>query len=474
MKYKVFLIGNNDMENGINCVDNDLNAIAGLFQQYNYIVYQSKEKKKYDLASELKEYAKDLKKDDVLIVYYAGHSIQDNGFYLSICGNKINFQELIFNNIRDNIDVENVLFVLDSCVSENVFTNFPTKNNTFCAIASSPNDCYAYEMTNEEAKSLQLIAPLGFFTHFFITAVNELFLNVEQFSIQELGQNINSKILKYNNSKVPSTKIFCMNNNFMLKNNSLDYKKIQQSQQCIFQYNEYKDFNKENFFSDFLYYLHESFEHTLIKVEQYLNKTENLTDRDLRVELSKILYSIQKVLSTIIVDVSVNIKLAYKKNDDINIYLKAIARVPSTNEKKINIPDRSMDETFILTWEQKIEEIKKQAQNYTFKVNSAYNQAFLNNYWICNNLNESEIKGHYYSNSENYEKYYTSLAVFSIHTKNEKKFLSDIKGFLIFDSKHSGCFEVTNIKHLGAYFSHRLNRLFSHKKIKDLIENLSI
>jgi len=101
------------------------------------------------------------------------------------------------------------------------------------------------------------------------------------------------------------------------------------------------------------------------------------------------------------------------------------------------------------------------------KVNSAYNEILLNSSksWICNNLEEAEKHGFYFSSSNNWKSYYKSLAIFPIANRYSTNLESKFKGLLIIDSIESKCFQLNLIEQLGGYLAHRINYIFSLERI---------
>lgn len=470
---KLFVLGRNYDSHNLECVDNDVNTVIATFQSYNYTAYHSKANEKTELIKELDKITSDLTKEDIFIFYYAGHAKSDENYYLYIDSNKVDFDSYIYKTIKENKSIKNVLFVIDACMSARALKSIQIIKDDFCAIVSSPYDQKSYEMKTEDIEHFDTEVPLGFFTHFFTKAIDSLFLESEKIDIQSLGKFVENEINKYNNSfseKIPLPQIQANKNNFSIPNNNLDYEKIQKLKQCYFSYPEYIEvFQKEGFFINFLTSLHEGFEHKIIQIERDIKNHEfNIDKQSLRIQLGNLLFKIQEMFLNCSLDVSVHIKLNYII-DGIT-YLKAIARVPSNYENYEELGTRSNDEPFVLNYEQTISEIRKIAGNNNVKVNSAYNQAFLNDYWICNNLISAEKKDYFYSNSNDYKKYYNSLAVFSIHNKEEKVLLEDIKGLLIIDSIETCYFNKQFIKQLGGYLSHRINRLLSLHEFSTLFE----
>lgn len=475
-KCKVFLLGRDYIPHKLNCVNNDINTVIATFQSYNYITYHSKANDKLELVQELEKFICDLEKNDIFIFYYAGHAKTNENYYLYIDNNEIDFDSFIYKTIKENKSIKNVLFVIDACMSAKILKSFQILKDSFCAFVSSSYTDKSYEMTDVDAQQINTSIPLGFFTHFFTKSIDKLLSLNEKVSIQGLGDSIEKDIKEYNknfNKDIPSPQIQVTNNNFSINKNNLDYEKLQKLQKCQYSYpDNIQVFEEKDFFINFLTYLHEGFEHTIIEIEQEIKNKQISTNKEkLRLLIGDLLYKIKEIFLHCTLDVSVHIKLIHKMDNDNNIYLKAFCRVPSEYETNQKLKIRTQEESFILNYEQEINEIKILAEKDEIKVNSAYNQAFMNNYWICNNLISAETNDCFYSNSKDYKNYYNSLAVFSIYNKDEKIFLDDIKGLLIIDSIESGCFDSDFMKQLGGYFTHRINRLLSLNIFNLLFEN---
>jgi len=102
-------------------------------------------------------------------------------------------------------------------------------------------------------------------------------------------------------------------------------------------------------------------------------------------------------------------------------------------------------------------------ESVKYATNSAYNYIFhtKHHYWINNSLPRSEKKLNFFSSSKSYRKYYKSLAVCLLcHPMPKGVDIKGIKatplGILHIDSYKQHRFDEYFVKHLMAYFAHRL------------------
>jgi len=110
-------------------------------------------------------------------------------------------------------------------------------------------------------------------------------------------------------------------------------------------------------------------------------------------------------------------------------------------------------------------ENKDDLKNNLFRLNSAFNYVLGSNshYFISNDIEKDTENGYFFSNSNNYDKYYKSLAVFLINKPTNSG--SDIVlnqpfGMLIIDCNKKHVFEELFISQLVGYYAHRLHEYF--------------
>lgn len=123
----------------------------------------------------------------------------------------------------------------------------------------------------------------------------------------------------------------------------------------------------------------------------------------------------------------------------------------------------------------KAKQFEKDKHDWSYnRVNSAYCYVMGNHrpYYISNDLKKEEEQGYFYSNSENWDKYYRSMAVFRIaHYDLQKKSNTAPNGLLIVDSYSTHVFESGFMRHLIGYYAHRLHPLVEVFKTKEREKN---
>ena len=195
-------------------------------------------------------------------------------------------------------------------------------------------------------------------------------------------------------------------------------------------------------------------------------------------DVTALLEMIRAIISTSTgFDVSCNIKVWKNK-----LTIVAKWRSPSESESFLNNSheqsSRTTDEFFhIFRDNQKNlnklkkkaklkceEEAKKVVNEEKFnkiRYNSAYNKILLSNEsdWIGNNLAEMTKKGTYFSNSDDYEDYYSSLAIFKMGDPSQGQTRNKVSGLLIFDMKegHGAKFNAELLRPYGIFLAHSMN-----------------
>lgn len=242
-------------------------------------------------------------------------------------------------------------------------------------------------------------------------------------------------------------------------------------------------FTKYNLFSpkinyEIIHQLHQGLEHAIILLEQDFKKNGSMYDvSDKRIRLTNILNECKKVFNVISIDVAIHIKLIEDTNTN-GTFLASMCRVPSKREESMDI-ERSNLETYSLSDEVNIDVLEEEFKRENIRSNLAYNWAYKSykKFWICNDLKEAKKIKKFYSSSNNYEKFYTSLAVFGLYNKNfddtQEINISDIKGFLIIDCWKKGAFEFKYTKQLSGYMAHRINRLLD-EYYQDFFEQCAV
>ena len=128
------------------------------------------------------------------------------------------------------------------------------------------------------------------------------------------------------------------------------------------------------------------------------------------------------------------------------------ARVTSEQFKLVDILDSTA-----------LEDCAKSNKKYSY--NLAYNYVFFNKaqrYWICNNLAKAVNKKEFFSSSKDYNKYYNSLALFLLSSKQINENVNDnVIGLFIIDSIKKQVFEKIIIGRVGGYLAHRLFEFIS-------------
>lgn len=224
-------------------------------------------------------------------------------------------------------------------------------------------------------------------------------------------------------------------------------------------------------------------EHLYFKLSINTPNTNDVFNDSVRNDLCEFLkeckYIIDKICGE---DVAVHVKL-FKHRLQTNVeclplrkaVLRTILRIPSKREilllNKSELTERRNEEEFgILKGKQGFPEEmfnkSDKLKSTRKKVCSAYNYVFSKSehYFICNNLSRAEKKKKYFSTSENYNRYYNSLAVFLINSNlNEGQPVDHdpIFGILVIDCFKSGTFDKDYLKILGGYMAHRLFDAFT-------------
>lgn len=234
-----------------------------------------------------------------------------------------------------------------------------------------------------------------------------------------------------------------------------------------------------------------------LKIEDHIiNVNQNLTENDVENQkhLSKIAKEIADLLgrANLIVamatgqDVSCNIKVWHTKD-----YLTTKWRVRSDEEQKRKdankIEHRKVDEYFrVLPGESvanirhkgkkiKVREKNKQqsGEKYTkIRYNSAYNTIYDSKepYWLGNNLPKLVDDSKYFSSSDNYELYYTSLAIFKMEDPTMEQDMLKSSGLLIFDI-NGASFDKDMIKPYGLFLARSMHALLV--ELHDLNEKVA-
>lgn len=214
-KFKIFLLGSNDVGEGISCVGNDISAIKTFFENYKYLPKLATKTKETELILELENYISDLNEDDVFIFYYAGHSIlAKNSLNLYVDNEEIDFNIAINRTLKKQGQIKNVLFILDSCGSGKI-SKLIKDNSSFRSITATDYLGIALEMSPADANNLNIQSPLGFFTHFLLISMEELFQTQKELDINLVGEELASKIHDYKEKNLPTPVTNLSENNFV-------------------------------------------------------------------------------------------------------------------------------------------------------------------------------------------------------------------------------------------------------------------
>jgi hypothetical protein len=160
-------------------------------------------------------------------------------------------------------------------------------------------------------------------------------------------------------------------------------------------------------------------------------------------------------------------------------HLRTYRRNPSKREleKQQTIGQRSRNqiELFDTNPNQTLSQIADLKRTYlkndrkgTPRINSAYNYILSPNnpkYFVCNDLHLAETKGLFYSNSDDWEKFYSSLAVFLILHPGGDEFKAGSTnrnplGMFIVDSYSKGRFDRWRLRMVAGFLAHRFYDFF--------------
>jgi len=214
-KYRIFLLGTNDINEGIKCVDNDIEQIKTFFKNYEYTAKIATATTETTLALELENYISDLNEEDIFIFYYAGHSLlSDNSLYLFINGEEIDFNIAINRILKKNKKIKKVLFILDSCSSGKINSLIDNELSTFRAITATNHVHKSIEMNQNNADDFEIKEPLGFFTHFLLTSMERIFQTSKEIKVNDLGKEIELQIKNYKELSLPTPRLYGGKNNF--------------------------------------------------------------------------------------------------------------------------------------------------------------------------------------------------------------------------------------------------------------------
>lgn len=191
-------------------------------------------------------------------------------------------------------------------------------------------------------------------------------------------------------------------------------------------------------------------------------------------------------------ETSVNIKIPINTgsggrniSDLDHAVLKTYERAPSPLEGKITMEEdggalpilreRSNKERFIISNEDNavnwIENHLGECRKGHLRCNSAYIQVLGSgtHSWISNDLIKAKQKKQFYSTSEEWIKYYKSLAVVAIapHQKKLNGCIDNSFGILIADSPKKNAFNKGLTQKILGYYAHRLYRLLKYIEFHD-------
>lgn len=224
----------------------------------------------------------------------------------------------------------------------------------------------------------------------------------------------------------------------------------------------FKIANKNN---KLLYSIHKDYYHHCYNIKDDLlhHKFKSKEEIDNAVEeFLRIIHS--SILKTFHLDLTINIKrLSIDRNDNLCLapfaHFRNIAVRNQTNPRDFNYSYYIQLANY-----ERLSKFADLARQYgkgkEYEVNSIF--TYLINekkrYWISNNLKVDEVKGDFYTSSDNYPEYYQSLAVFSITPPEKNSFP---EWLLVLDSKKTGIFTERECVHLFGYIAHLLYELLT-------------
>ena len=224
----------------------------------------------------------------------------------------------------------------------------------------------------------------------------------------------------------------------------------------------FKIANKNN---KLLYSIHKDYYHHCYNIKDDLlhHKFKSKEEIDNAVEeFLRIVHS--SILRTFHLDLTINIKrLSIDRNDNLCL-------VPFAHFRNIAVRNQTNPRDFNYSYYiqlanyERLSRYADLARQYgkgkEYEVNSIF--TYLINekkrYWISNNLKVDEVKGDFYTSSDNYPEYYQSLAVFSITPPEKDSFP---EWLLIFDTMKTGKFAEKECVHLFGYIAHLLYELLT-------------
>jgi hypothetical protein len=144
--YHALIIGNNDYEHlpDLDTALNDAEAIARVLnEKYGFATRVLPNATRTDILSALNDYAKSLKSEDNLLIYYAGHGELDQrnlvGYWLPVNASRTDNTEWISDQMITNLisvmPARHVLVVADSC-----YSGVMTRSSGLRLVASGGND----------------------------------------------------------------------------------------------------------------------------------------------------------------------------------------------------------------------------------------------------------------------------------------------------------------------------------------------
>ena len=173
-------------------------------------------------------------------------------------------------------------------------------------------------------------------------------------------------------------------------------------------------------------------------------------------------------------DLSISVKIITKDNS--RTCLKSFIHIRGRQESRIE-GTRILDNKYLLTenesddisvYSSLAKEYNQKHGNLNYKKNSIYDYILStsHNSWMSNDLRIDTKDGRFFCSSENYRKYYNSLAAFAIIPPECGTNRGNvIKGILTFDSIKTGLFSEKECNWLMGYMAHLLFEIF--KAVED-------
>ena len=227
------------------------------------------------------------------------------------------------------------------------------------------------------------------------------------------------------------------------------------------------------------YYIHQSLYHKKYSLLKVLRNKKVIQYEDIVLQntIEEYLRLCNDIIYKLIgTDCSVNVKLINSKLKNEYFEASTYKRYTSETEKKNCETPRLSGGMFKIKFHEKVNSsksitcVKNDIVNTNTRKNyirnSAYDYVISSNvrYWISNDLQSDVKKDKFLCSNENWDKFYNSIAIFTIAPPTEnkpKEECQNIIGLLIFDTLKSHAFINKKCKYMMGLMAHMLYELFN-------------